>query len=180
MSDTKEQKRPDTDFVKKADGTFATDKDGNRVLTKKAKQRDNDEARRAARKEAFDKLTALGRKVLDLNILDAEDNTALKSALIALKPLRSSSPMVRESIQDKLTRLFAGKKSVTGPEAYAFEGTHWGTSDMRRNMVLAIKTGEPEKRLWISYNGKEDEYLLEGVGKDAPLGWMGYVPVDVA
>ena len=150
------------------------------IGSKKARQKENDEKRRAARKEAFEQLTSLARKVLDLNILEAEDNTALKSALIALKPLRSSTPTVRESIQDKLTRLFGDKKSVNGRDVYEFEGTHWGTSDMRRNMVLAIKTGAPEKRLWISYNGKEDEYLLEGVGKDAPLGWMGYTPVDVA
>lgn len=150
------------------------------IGSKKARQKENDEKRRAARKDAFEKLTSIARKVLELNILEAEDNTALKSALIALKPLRSSTPMVRESIQDKLARLFGDKKSVNGRDVYEFEGTHWGTSDMRRNMVLAIKTGAPEKRLWISYNGKEDEYLLEGVGKDAPLGWMGYVPCDNA
>ena len=150
------------------------------IGSKKARQKENDEKRRAARKDAFEKLTSIGRKVLDLGILDEADAFALKSALIALKPMRSSTPTVRESIQDKLARLFGDKKSVNGAEVYQFEGTHWGTSDMRRNMVLAIKTGDPEKRLWISYKVWKDEYLLEGVGKDAPLGWVGYTPVDVA
>lgn len=150
------------------------------IGSKKAKQKENDEKRRAARKDAFEKLTSIGKKVLDLGILDEADAFALKSALFALKPLRTSTPTVRESIQDKLARLFGDKKSVNGYEVYQFEGTHWGTSDMRRNMVLAIKTSEPEKRLWISYNDKADEYVLEGVGKDAPAGWMGYTPVDVA
>ena len=146
--------------------------------SKKEKQKAADEARRAARKDAMDKLMAFVKEQTekDPTLLTFE----LKSALFAMKPLRSATPTVRETIQDKLKRLFGDKKVVTGYEVYQFEGTHWGTSDMRRNMILAIKSGEPADRLWISYDAKNDNYMLEGTGADAPLGWCGYTPIDVA
>jgi hypothetical protein len=78
-----------------------------------------------------------------------------------------------------LADLFAGRKSVDGGEVYqAFRAGKVSTPDLRKVLTLAIKTGKPEDRLWISYDAKNDAYLLEGTGAKAPLGWVGYVPID--
>jgi len=51
-------------------------------------------------------------------------------------------------------------------------------SSMRKRCVLAIKKAKPEERLWVSFNASTGVYTLEGEGKNAPEGWLGYVPVD--
>jgi len=147
---------------------------------KKAKQKAADEARRAEKKAALDVLREYVGEQVKANAVPEDKLFAIKTALFALMPQRSSTPTVKETMQDKLLRLFNGKKTVDGMEVYQFEGTHWGVSDMRRNITIAIKTGEPDKRLWIEYNGKTDEYTLLATGAKAPLGWMGYIPADVA
>ncbi len=140
------------------------------VGTKKAKQAEANAARNKKRREAFSVVLAY---------LTAHPIDELKDALAALKPLRAATATVKDNVQDKLNRLFGTGTTVTGLQVYQFENSHMGTSDMRRNMLLAIKTGAPENRLWIEYNGKDDVYYLRGRGKDVPKNWSGYVPVDV-
>lgn len=150
------------------------------IGSKKEKQKAADDARRAKRKGAFDVLMAIGKDVLGLGILDDAQAQALKQALSDLRPLRSSTPTVRETMADKLGRMFATKDLLTGYDVYNFEACHYGETDMRRNVSLALKTAAPEKRLWIEYNGKADEYKVMGRGPKPPLGWTGYTPVDAA
>ena len=112
------------------------------------------------------------------NIAIATDPAPIKAALLALKPMRvaGGSNMIRETVQSKLLSAFNGSDTLTGLDAY--RKMHYGTPDMRRSMILAIKTGKPEDRLWIEYDGQTDMYTLVGTGPEAPYGWTGYVPVD--
>jgi hypothetical protein len=174
-----EEKTPeDIEYVKTADGTFMLDKDGNKVRTKRQRQKDNDEARRAEKKVALETLRGFGQTYLTLGLLDETETFKLKTALFQLQPQRSAVAEVRENMQDKLARMFGTKKTITGIDVYGFEGCHYGAADMARNIKLAIKSGTPEKRLWIEYNGKADEYTILGQGAEAPFGWAGYVPAD--
>jgi hypothetical protein len=151
------------------------------VGDKKAKQKAADEKRRALRKDAFDKLLAQAKKILDANILDEADQFELKSAVFNLRPLRSAQPVARITVQAMLKELFGDRKAIGGDEVYAaFRAGKISTPDLRKVLTLAIKTGKPEDRLWISYDAKNDAYLLEGTGPTAPNGWMGYTPADVA
>ena len=151
------------------------------VGDKKAKQKAADEARRAKRKSAFDNLMTMARSALESGAFSESDGAVVKQALFDLRPLRSSEPTARVTVQAMLKNLFGDKKSVTGAEAYAaFRVGALSTPDVRKLLTLAIKTGKPEDRLWIEYNAKEDEYVLVATGAAAPFGWMGFTPSDAA
>jgi hypothetical protein len=138
--------------------------------------------RNAKRKKAFALVLATATEYLKADFCaNAEDAQALKQALFDLKPMRSSEPTARLNVQTMLAALFDGRNVVTGTDCYkAFRAGVLSSPDVRKYLTLAVKTGKPENRMWIEYNGKEDEYLLRGVGPTAPIGWMGYTPVDQA
>jgi hypothetical protein len=151
------------------------------VGDKKAKQKAADEARRAKRKAAFDNLMAQAKNALESGAFSEDDAKIVKQALFDLRPLRSSEPTARVTVQAMLKAFFGEAKSKTGADAYAaFRSGALSTPDVRKLLTLAIKTGKPEDRLWIEYNAKEDEYVLVATGAAAPLGWMGYTPSDAA
>lgn len=130
------------------------------------------DALRAARKAALASIVAYVKALKDTPV-DIAD------ALKVLQPLRNrGSGITVETVQDRLNKLLNGRKFFTGPEAYAAH--RWGASDLRRQMTLALKTGAPADRLWLTYNAQADEVQLAGTGANAPIGWTGYVPVDAA
>jgi len=173
--------RPDTDFIVDAKGAFIIDASGNKQLTKKAKQKDADEKRRAKRKEAFDNLLAMAKSALESGAFSEADSKIVKQSLFDLRPMRSSEPTARVTVQKMLSDLFGNKKVVTGAEVYAaFRAGTLSTPDVRKLLTLAIKTGKPEDRLWIEYDAKNDNYNLVARGAATPLGWMGYTPADAA
>jgi hypothetical protein len=170
------------EYAKGADGNFILGPDGNKVKTKKQRQKDADEARRAKRAIAFAIVLANAKKFLESGLIDvAEDAQALKQALFDLKPMRSTEATVRTTVQKMLSELFGDRKVISGYDAYqAFKAGTVASPDLRKYITLAIKTGKPDDRLWIEYDAKNDNYNLVARGADAPLGWMGYTPVDVA
>lgn len=173
--------RPDSDYLVDAKGAFILDGQGNKQLTKKAKQKDADEKRRAKRKEAFDNLMAMAKSALESGAFNEADAKTVKQALFDLRPLRSNEPTARITVQKMLSDLFGDKKVVTGAEAYAaFREGKLSTPDVRKLLTLAIKTGKPEDRLWIEYDAKNDNYNLVARGAATPMGWMGYTPADAA
>jgi hypothetical protein len=151
------------------------------VGDKKAKQKAADEARRAKRKAAFDNLMTMTKSALESGAFSDADAVIVKQALFDLRPLRSSEPVARVTVQAMLKAFFGDSKVKSGADAYAaFRAGALSTPDVRKLLTLAIKTGKPEDRLWIEYNAKEDEYVLVATGAAAPLGWMGYTPSDAA
>jgi hypothetical protein len=172
----------DKDYVKDGQGNFILDKDGNKQLTKKARQQTADEKRRAMRKIAFETIMKTAKQFLDSGLIEtAEEAQALKQALFDMRPLRSNEPAARITVQKMLKDLFGERKAIDGGEVYqAFRKGLISTPDLRKVLTLAIKTGKPEDRLWIEYDAKNDVYNLVGVGAKAPLGWTGYTPIDEA
>jgi hypothetical protein len=154
----------------------------NAVETKKEKAAKAQRDRNAKRKKAFDLVLATAKEYLAANFCaNDEEAQALKQALFDLRPMRSMEPVTKQSVQSMLTKLFDGRNVVTGEDCFkAFRAGILSSPDVRKYLTLAVKTGAPEKRMWIEYNGKEDEYLLRGVGPTAPIGWTGYTPVDQA
>jgi hypothetical protein len=145
-------------------------------LTKE--QKDALDARKAVRKAAFDKLRDIAAKALKDGLFDADTAKAVTESLTALTPLRSNEPVQRETMFDKIARMFKDKKALTGFDVYNFEACHYGASDMRRNIILALKTADADKRMWIEYDAKNDVYTKLLTGATPPLGWVGFVPVD--
>lgn len=167
------------DFIHDKDGNRAKNPDGTDMLTKQAKQKIADDKRREMRKNAFDTLRKYAQQALDAGVFLGEDAQAVKQALFDLRPLRSSEPTARVTVQAMLRAFFGDAKVRNGGEAYAaFREGKLTSPDLRKYIALAIKTGKPEDRLWIEYNGKADEYMLVGTGAAAPFGWTGYVPSD--
>ena len=155
-------------------------------LPKKERQGILNDNRKDAKKAAFDRIREAMDKLVKNELFEtmldggAKEVAALAADLKTLVPLRSEGGEVHETVQSKLARLFNGKKTVNGFDVYKFEDTHWGVSDMRRNMILAIKTGDPDNRMWIDYNGKSDEYTLVATGAKPPFAWTGYTPIEAA
>lgn len=158
------------------DAAAAKDAAAKRVLSPEAKKAQDE--RREARRIAFDKVQEIVKDNLKKGLFGDKDAASLTDLLKVLTPLRSSTPTTHDTICDKIARLFDGKKVVSGYDVYQFEGAHWGASDMKRNIVLGLKTAESDKRMWVEYDAKNDNYNLIYTGPTPPLGWTGYVPVD--
>jgi hypothetical protein len=133
------------------------------------------EKRLLARKNALNLVLQFVRD----NISIADNPAPIQAALLALKPMRvAGGGEIRETVQSKLLGAFGGSTTLSGLDAY--RKLRYGTPDMRRSMILAIKTGAPERRLWIDYDGQTDEYTLVSIGANSPDGWTGYVPIDAS
>ena len=99
----------------------------------------------------------------------------VQAALKVLQPQRvRDSGVVKISANDRVKGYFAGGKSISGMDLY--KKAHMGISDMRRSVVLALKTAAPEERQWIEYDGQADEWTIKGTGPTPPEGWLGFVP----
>lgn len=52
-----------------------------------------------------------------------------------------------------------------------------GPEGMREIMKYAVRSVKPEDRVWISYDEKNDTYIVEAKGENPPDGWRGYLPI---
>jgi hypothetical protein len=155
-------------------------------------------ARKEARKQAL---------VAVLAFIDSTGSPDLKTKAKLLRPMRAErGSVIADTMQAQLLRLFGVPgdpkvpetnvsacrtpehlktalsyvgKSVPGIQAYKV--LHKGDTEMARSIVIAIKSGDPSKRVWVSFTPEGGDgfgvYTLVAIGESTPQNWKGYVPV---
>ena len=76
-----------------------------------------------------------------------------------------------------LNSIFAD--SPIASEDRIFSSHKFGRSEMRTNIIRALKNAAPEERLWVKFDSKSGSYEVVGRGANPPADWVGFIPADV-
>ena len=91
----------------------------------------------------------------------------------AIEYLASVGTKTRSGINGQLRERFLKEKSI--PLMTLFQDYEFGRPTMENKVRLFIKL-PAEQRIWVAF--EDGNYVLKGVGENAPRGWDGFMPAN--